>query len=78
MMPDTLSLYCADDPLSNGIPLGIADIGKCKLDPILDASVAIYVRELDEDHQVDFKGKTKTFLRIYAFLATILLYTNAE
>ena len=30
-----------------------------RLDPILDACVAVYVRELDEDGQVDFKGKAK-------------------
>ena len=49
-----------------------------RLDPILDASVATYRRELDEDHQVDFKGRAKAFLRTYSFLATILPYTNAE
>ena len=32
-----------------------------RLDPILDACVAVYVRELDEDGQVDFKGKAKGF-----------------
>ncbi len=48
------------------------------LDPILDACVAIYREELDEDGQVDFKGKAKAFLRTYAFLAAILPYTDAE
>jgi type I restriction enzyme R subunit len=48
-----------------------------KLDPILDACVAIYQR-LDEDGQVDFKGKAKTFTRTYDFLASILPYTNAD
>ena len=45
-----------------------------KLDPILDACVAIYVSDLDEDGQVDFKGKAKAFTRTYDFLATILPY----
>jgi type I restriction enzyme R subunit len=45
-----------------------------KLDPILDACVAVYVNELDEDGQVDFKGKAKAFTRTYDFLATILPY----
>ena len=49
-----------------------------KLDPILDACVAVYNSELDEDGQVDFKGKAKTFTRTYAFLASILPYTNAD
>ena len=34
--------------------------------------------ELDEDGQVDFKGKAKAFVRTYDFLASILPYTNAE
>jgi type I restriction enzyme R subunit len=33
---------------------------------------------LDEDGQVDFKGKAKAFVRAYGFLASILPYTNAE
>ncbi|OGA55315.1 MAG: DEAD/DEAH box helicase [Betaproteobacteria bacterium RIFCSPLOWO2_12_FULL_62_58] len=49
-----------------------------KLDPILDACVAIYKEQLDEDGQVDFKGKAKAFTRTYAFLASILPYTNVE
>lgn len=47
------------------------------LDPILDACVATYNEELDEDGQVDFKGKAKTFARTYSFLASILPYSNA-
>mgnify|MGYP000085464666 FL=1 len=34
--------------------------------------------DLDEDGQVDFKGKVKAFLRTYDFLSSILPYTNAE
>ena len=49
-----------------------------QLHPILDACVAVYLDELDEDEQVDFKGKAKGFLRIYAFLSSILPYSNAE
>ena len=48
------------------------------LDPLLDACVAIYQTKLDEDGQVDFKGKAKTFTRTYDFLASILPYTNRE
>ncbi|MEW4489445.1 type I restriction endonuclease subunit R [Thalassoglobus sp. JC818] len=43
-----------------------------KLDPILDACVATYNEELDEDSQVDFKGKAKAFCRTYGFLGSIL------
>lgn len=56
--------------------LGGAD--RDRLDPILDACVAIYKTQLDEDGQVDFKGKAKSFTRTYGFLASILPYTNAE
>ena len=49
-----------------------------KLDPILDACVAVYKDQLDEDGQVDFKSKAKTFTRTYDFLASILPYTNAS
>jgi len=55
--------------------LGGAD--RDQLDPILDACVAVYRTELDEDGQVDFKGKAKTFIRTYGFLSSVLPYTNA-
>ncbi|MCL4687190.1 MAG: type I restriction endonuclease subunit R [Burkholderiales bacterium] len=56
--------------------LGGAD--RDQLDPILDACVAVYKEQLDEDGQVDFKGKAKAFVRVYGFLSSILPYTNAE
>ena len=56
--------------------LGGAD--RDKLDPILDACVATYKEQLDEDGQVDFKSKAKAFNRTYGFLAAILPYTNAD
>src|SRR5258708_7857443 len=56
--------------------LGGAD--RDKLDPILDACVAVYKEQLNEGGQVDFKGKAKAFTRTYGFLASILPYTNAE
>ena len=49
-----------------------------ELDPVLDACAAVYVDELDEDQQVDFKGKAKAFIRTYGFLSCVLPYTNAE
>ena len=48
------------------------------LDPILDTCVARYLEELDEDGQVDFKGKAKAFIRTYNFLGSILPYTNTD
>ncbi len=56
--------------------LGGAD--RDRLDPILDACVATYREQLDEDGQVDFKGTAKAFTRSYDFLASVLPYTNAD
>jgi type I restriction enzyme R subunit len=60
------------------VTLYLAGADRDKLDPILDACVAVYKDQLNEDGQVDFKGKAKAFVRTYGFLATILPYTNAE
>jgi len=56
----------------------LGGVERDRLDPILDACVEIYKKQLDEDGQVDFKGKAKAFARTYAFLASILPYTNVE
>ena len=48
-----------------------------RLDPILDACVAVYVRDLDEDGQVECKGNAKAFIRTYGFLSSVLPYSNA-
>ena len=49
-----------------------------KLDPILEACVEVYLQDLDEDGQVQFKRQAKGFLRTYAFLSSILPYNNAK
>ncbi len=56
--------------------LGGAD--RDQLDPILDACVATYNADLDEDEQVEFKGRAKMFVRTYSFLATVLPYSLPE
>ena len=48
-----------------------------QLDPILDACIAVYKSDLDEDGQVAFKGNAKGFVRTYAFLSSVLSYGNA-
>lgn len=60
------------------VVLYLSGADRDKLDPILDACVAVYKQQLNEDGQVDFKGKAKAFLRAYGFLSSILPYTNAE
>jgi type I restriction enzyme R subunit len=60
------------------VGLYISGASRDTLDPILDACVAVYLETLDEDGQVDFKGKAKMFVRIYGFLSSIFTYTNAQ
>ncbi len=60
------------------VTLYLDGVARDQLDPILDACVATYLEQLDEDGQVDFKGKAKAFLRTYGFLSQILPYTSAD
>ena len=65
------------DQVEQLVALYLGGAGRDRLDPILDACVDRYL-ELDEDGQVDFKGKAKAFVRTYSFLASILPYSVAE
>ena len=56
----------------------LADEPRGNLDSILDRCVAAYLAELDEDGQVRFKGKAKSFIRTYGFLAMLLTYGSKE
>lgn len=60
------------------VELFLSGADRDKLDPILDACVATYKETLDEDQQVEFKGKAKVFCRTYDFLASIMSQTNRE
>ena len=60
------------------VKLFLSKADRTRLDPILDGCVSLYLEHLDEDGQVDFKGKAKGFLRAYGFLGAVLPYTNAE
>jgi len=66
------------DQVDDLVALYLGGADRDKLDPILDACVAVYKTDLDEDGQVDFKGKAKAFTRTYGFLAAILPYSNAD
>ena len=74
---DNYQVY-ADAEIDRFVTLYLGGAARDRLDPILDACVAVYKKQLDEDGQVGFKGKTKAFVRVYGFLASILPYTNAE
>jgi type I restriction enzyme R subunit len=73
---DSAQVY-APEQVAELVALYLDGADRDRLDPILDACVAVYNERLDEDGQVAFKGKAKTFLRTYGFLAAILPYTNA-
>ena len=60
------------------VALFLADAERDKLDPILDTCVATYQSQLDEDQQVDFKGKAKVFCRTYDFLASVMPASKPE
>ena len=74
---DAYQVY-APEQVSTLVDLYLSGADRDKLDPILDACVATYKEHLDEDGQVDFKGKAKAFCRTYGFLASILPYTSAD
>lgn len=74
---DGYQVYSGDQ-VQQFIKLYMSGAERDRLDPILDACVGTYTEDLDEDGEVDFKGKAKAFVRTYGFLSSILPYTNAE
>ena len=68
----------SQDQIDDFVKKYLADAGVEQLLPILDACVAVYKENLDEDEQVEFKGKVKGFTRTYAFLSSVLPYNNPE
>jgi len=72
---DAAQVY-APEQVRQVVELFLGGADRDRLDPILDACVAVYVDRLDEDAQVAFKGKAKVFCRTYAFLAAVIAYSN--
>lgn len=68
----------SEDQINIFVNLYLGGANRDRLDPILDNCVNEYVQYLDEDSQVDFKGKSKAFIRSYNFLGSILPYNNVE
>ncbi len=60
------------------VRLYLEGVERDRLDPILDACVAVYRHDLDEEGQVAFKGNAKAFVRTYAFLSSVLPYNVVE
>ncbi len=65
------------DQVRQLVELFLTGADRDRLDPILDACEKVY-EALDEDKQVDFKGKAKAFCRAYDFLASVMTYNNVE
>lgn len=74
---DTAQVY-SQEQVQQIVALFLGGAERDKLDPILDLCVAVYLDELDEDAQVEFKGKAKVFCRTYSFLSSVIPYSNAE
>ena len=66
------------EQVKRAVELFLSGADRDNLDPILDGCVVVYINDLDEDGQVDFKGKAKAFVRTYQFLASILPYANRD
>ena len=64
------------DQVQHFATLFLAGAERDQLDPILDACVAAYTGTLEEDQQVDFKGKAKVFCRTHDFLASVMPGAN--
>lgn len=74
---DTAQVYSSEQ-IEQVVSFFLSGADRDQLDPILDQCVAVYIEQLDEDGQVDFKGKAKAFCRTYDFLASILPYSSAN
>jgi type I restriction enzyme R subunit len=74
---DAAEVYREAD-IDRFVELYLGNAERDQLDPILDACVAVYNENLDEDGQVEFKGKAKAFVRTYGFLSSVLPYSNAS
>ncbi|MDE0226179.1 MAG: DEAD/DEAH box helicase family protein, partial [Gammaproteobacteria bacterium] len=73
---DSAQVYSSDQ-IETLVRRFLGNEDRDRLDPILDACVAVYKTDLDEDGQVAFKGRARAFVRTYEFLSCVLPYTNA-
>lgn len=74
---DSAHVY-AQEQVNHVVELFLGGADRDQLDPTLDECVAAYANGLDEDGQVEFKGKAKAFCRTYSFLSSLIPYNNAE
>ncbi len=74
---DAAQLY-SPEQVQQLVALFLGGADREQLDPILDACVAVYKDQLDEDGQVEFKGQAKVFCRSYSFLSAVIPRGHAE
>ena len=74
---DAFQVYSAEQ-VQAFMSLFIRGAERDKLDPFLDVSAVFYRDNLDEDEQIEFKTKAKSFVRLYQFLAQILPFVDAD
>src|SRR5690606_37804051 len=74
---DTVQVY-SPAQIDELVALFLKGADRDTLDPILDLCVDVYSHQLDEDQQVDFKGRAKAFTRTYSFLSSIIAYGNVS
>ncbi len=73
---DRAQVY-SDEQIDDFVERYLGGAERDQLDPVLDACVAVYKTDLDEDGQVEFKGNAKGFVRTYGFLSSVLPYNDA-
>lgn len=73
---DNAQVYSQDDVV-NFTDLYFKEADRQELDPIIDKCVAEFKTELNEDAQIDFYVKAKSFFRTYAFLSKLLSFNNS-
>lgn len=74
---DASQVYSGDQ-IGQVVELFLTGADRDKIDPFLDVCVATYISKLDEDGQVEFKGKAKAFCRTYSFLSSVLPYNRPD
>ncbi|MCK6511059.1 DEAD/DEAH box helicase family protein [Myxococcota bacterium] len=72
---DRLGVYAAEE-VERLVGLFLSGASREKIDPLLDIWVSEY-QGLDEEEQIEFKGKAKAFVRVYSFLASVSSYPHA-
>jgi type I restriction enzyme R subunit len=66
-----------DDNVNYLVDQFLSGAERDRLDPVLDACVAVY-NQLETEDQIEFKSAAKSFVRTYGFLGAILPYGNVE